>query len=57
MDEFVRLVNTAADLIRHFLDTYGLDDEWPTWGAIPDFSRNILPCDFCGWRQGCPAWS
>jgi hypothetical protein len=57
MGEFTRIVNTAADLIRHFLDTYGVDDEWPTWGAIPDFSRNILPCDFCGWRQGCPAWS
>jgi len=57
MGEFVRLVNSAADLIRYFLNTYGLDDEWPTWGAIPDFSRNILPCDFCGWRQGCPAWS
>lgn len=57
MGEFTRLVNTAADLIRHFLATFGVDEEWPTWGAIPDFSRNILPCDFCGWRQGCPAWS
>jgi hypothetical protein len=57
MTEFTRLVNTAADLMRHFLTTYGVDEEWPTWGAIPDFSRNILPCDFCGWRQGCPAWS
>jgi PD-(D/E)XK nuclease superfamily len=55
--EMVRLVNTAADLIRYFLDTFGLDEEWPTWGAIPDWSRNILPCDMCGWRQGCPAWS
>jgi hypothetical protein len=57
MDEFTRLVNTAADLIRYFLDKFGLDEEWATWGAIPDFSRNVLPCDFCGWRQGCPAWS
>ena len=57
MGEFVRIVNTAADLIRHFVYTYGVDEEWPTWGAIPDFSRNVLPCDFCGWRQGCPAWS
>lgn len=56
MTEFARLCNTAADLIRYFLDRYGLDEEWPTWGSIPDFSRNILPCDFCGWRQGCPAW-
>ena len=57
MGEFTKLVNVAADLLRHFMGTYGVDDEWPTWGAIPDFSRNILPCDFCGWRQGCPAWS
>jgi hypothetical protein len=57
MTEFTKLVNVAADLLRHFMGTYGVDDEWPTWGAIPDFSRNVLPCDFCGWRQGCPAWS
>ena len=57
MGEFTKLVNVAADLLRHFMGTYGVDEEWPTWGAIPDFSRNILPCDFCGWRQGCPAWS
>lgn len=57
MDNFTKLVNTASDLIRHFLATYGTEDEWPTWGAIPDFSRNVLPCDFCGWRTGCPAWS
>ena len=23
---------------------------------IPDWTRNILPCDRCGWREGCPAW-
>jgi hypothetical protein len=57
MAEFTRIVQQAAALIRYFLDRYGLDQEWPTWGAIPDFSRTILPCDFCGWRQGCPAWS
>jgi hypothetical protein len=57
MTEFTRLVNTAADLIRYFMERFGLDEEWPTWGAIPDFSRNVLPCDFCGWRTGCPAWS
>jgi hypothetical protein len=57
MTELTRLVNNAADLIRFFLARYGLNEEWPTWGAIPDWSRNILPCDMCGWRQGCPAWS
>jgi hypothetical protein len=57
MENLSGLVNTAADLLRHFLVTYGTEQEWPTWGAIPDFSRNVLPCDFCGWRQGCPAWA
>ena len=56
MSNIVSNVQTAASLIRYFLATIGLDEEWPTWGAIPDFSRSILPCDFCGWRQGCPAW-
>lgn len=53
----VRTVQTAADLIRYFLKTVPPGEDWPTWGAIPDFSRNILPCDFCGWRVGCPAWA
>ena len=57
MSELTRLVNTAAELVRHFLSVYGVDEEWPTWGAIPDWSRNVLPCDMCGWRAGCPAWS
>jgi len=55
--EMTRLVNTAADLLRYFLTTLGVENEWPTWGAIPDFTRNVLPCDFCGWKQGCPAWT
>jgi len=56
MDNLSVTVQTAAALVRYFLATIGLDEEWPTWGAIPDFSRSILPCDFCGWRDGCPAW-
>ena len=52
-----KLVNTAADLLRYFLTVHGVEEEWPTWGAIPDFSRTLYPCDFCGWRTGCPAWS
>ena len=57
MENLTHLVQTSAALIRIFLTQFGLDEEWPTWGSIPDFSRNILPCDFCGWRQGCPAWT
>jgi hypothetical protein len=57
MHNIVHLVKTAAALIEIFLTQIGLDEEWPTWGAIPDWSRNILPCDMCGWRAGCPAWA
>jgi hypothetical protein len=57
MTEFTRLVTTAAELIRYFLDRFGLDEEWPQWGAVPDWSRNVLPCDMCGWKVGCPMWS
>ena len=55
--EMEYLVNTAADCIRHFLTVYGRDQDWPTWGAVPDWTRNMLPCDRCGWRAGCPAWT
>jgi len=54
--EMEYLVNTAADCIRHFLTVYGREQDWPTWGAVPDWTRNMLPCDRCGWRSGCPAW-
>ena len=54
--EMEYLVQTAAECIRHFLTVYGKDQDWPTWGAVPDWTRNILPCDRCGWREGCPAW-
>ena len=58
MHEFVRLVQTAAHLLRVFIRDYGThEQDWPTWGAVPDFTRNMLPCNFCGWRQGCPAWA
>lgn len=57
MNETARIVRTAADLIVYLYSTLGPDEEWPTWGAIPDWSRNVLPCDMCGWKSGCPAWS
>lgn len=50
------LIRTAADLIRYFLATFGTERDWPTWGATPDFTRNMLPCDYCGFRKDCPAW-
>jgi len=49
------LFRTAAAQISFFLSQYG-EEGWPTFGAVPDFTRNMLPCDYCGWRKGCPAW-
>jgi hypothetical protein len=53
--ELEHAFNTAAAMISFFYERFG-DEGWPTFGAIPDFTRNMLPCDFCGWRSGCPAW-
>ena len=50
-------VKAAADYIEYLLGAYGVEQEWPALGAVPDFTRNMLPCDFCGWREGCPAWA
>ena len=49
------IFSTAAAQISFFYSTYG-EEGWPTFGAVPDFTRNMLPCDYCGWRKGCPAW-
>jgi hypothetical protein len=46
----------GAAMISFYYSQFG-DGEWPANGAVPDFTRNMLPCDFCGWRQGCPAWA
>lgn len=51
------LFQNAAAQISYYMHEYGLEREWPALGATPDFTRNMLPCDFCGWRAGCPAWS
>lgn len=50
------LFGLAAAMISFYYSQFG-DGEWPANGAVPDFTRNMLPCDFCGWRQGCPAWA
>jgi PD-(D/E)XK nuclease superfamily len=51
-------VKAAADYIEYLLAAYGPDEEWPALGAVPDFSRTILPCNFCGYRDDpCPAWA
>lgn len=44
-------------LISWYWETVGPDAEWGTTGSIPDFTRNMLPCDFCGFRKGCSAWA
>jgi hypothetical protein len=50
------LFHLAAAQISFFYERYGREG-WPTFGAVPDYTRNMLPCDFCGWRKGCPAWA
>ena len=55
--EMEHLVNTAADFLRFFLTNYGREEDWATWGSVPDWTRNILPCDRCAWKRGCPAWT
>jgi hypothetical protein len=51
-------IKAATLQIEHYLETYGTtEQDWPALGAVPDFSRTILPCQFCGYREGCPAWA
>jgi hypothetical protein len=52
-----RTILAASEYIEYLLGAYGVEQEWPALGAVPDFTRNMLPCDFCGWREGCPAWA
>jgi len=52
-----RLLEMAAATISYYWERYGMEQDWPWLGATPDWSRNLLPCDMCGWRDGCPAWS
>lgn len=50
-------VRAAAEYIEYLLATHGTEEDWPALGAVPDFSRTLLPCNFCSWREGCPAWA
>lgn len=51
-------IKSAAEYIEYLLAKHGATEEdWPTLGSIPDFSRTILPCTYCGWKDGCPAWA
>jgi PD-(D/E)XK nuclease superfamily len=49
------LFRMAAATISFYYSLYG-NEGWPATGAVPDWTRNMLPCDYCGWRKGCPAW-
>lgn len=50
------LFRTAFEQISYYWERHGTEEDWPTFGAVPDFTRNMLPCDYCGWRVNCPAW-
>lgn len=56
-EHMASLFTLASAQISYFLTEYGYERDWPATGAVPDFTRNMLPCDYCGWRAGCPAWS
>lgn len=49
-------VQKMVQQIQHMYETYGPDEDWPTWGRYADWTMNLLPCDFCGYRRDCPAW-
>lgn len=52
----LHLFRLAAAMISFYYSQFG-NEGWPANGAVPDFTRNMLPCDYCGWRSGCPAWA
>jgi PD-(D/E)XK nuclease superfamily len=54
--QMTHLFRLAAAQISFLWERYGYED-WPATGAVPDFTRNMLPCDYCGWKRGCPAWA
>ena len=49
-------IQKMARQIQWMYDTYGPDEDWPTWGRYADWSMSVLPCNFCGYRKDCPAW-
>lgn len=46
-----------VEQIEYMWERYGLEDKWPTWGKWADWSQNVRPCDYCGFRNDCPAWA
>lgn len=55
-EHMAHIFRLAAATISFYYSQFGTEG-WPATGAVPDYTRNILPCDFCGWRKGCPAWA
>lgn len=58
--EAQNLSYTIAQMVKQIewmYETFGEDDPWPTWGRYADWSMSILPCNYCGYRGDCPAWS
>jgi hypothetical protein len=50
------ILRLATAQISFYYSQYGDEEDWPATGAIPDWTRNMLPCSYCGWAAGCPAW-
>lgn len=51
------VIQTMVGQIEHLMATIGPDEPWPTWGKFADWSMSTLPCNYCGFRKGCPAWA
>lgn len=49
--EIRRTIHAIAAEISFYMNTYGPDEEWPTHGRF-----HVWACDFCGFRNDCPAW-
>lgn len=53
------LLNVMIEMtkqIEWMYETYG-DGEWPANGRYADWTQNISPCGYCGYKKDCPAFA
>ena len=56
IEQLFASLGQLAQLVEFCWDRYGPDEPWPTTGRIGDWTQNVLPCSFCGWKKDCVAW-
>jgi len=49
--ELIRSFQAIIEMACGFMDRYGPDEPWPTWGRY-----HMFACDKCGFKTDCPAW-